>query len=292
LLRSQIHFYLLLALYGAAGCAEVVVDEPEGELDRAGAGGSGSSFAPASPTPMAPAAAVAVPSSPVSGAGPREPTAGASGAAGTGAPLPAAAPVAPPLPTGGPPGEVLLVDDFEDGDAVGWIADADDGEDLVGNWAVVDSDEGRAYAQLDDSFDDDSWAVGGSVSWTDVNFESRFRFTAASDIEDAVAMVALRFQSRENYYYVEYRGDGSVKIRKRVDGSEPELSSEDLERVAVIGEWIDIGFRARGTSLQVTVDGVVVGTEVTDADLASGGIGLGVKENSAVEFDDVRVSVP
>jgi hypothetical protein len=189
-------------------------------------------------------------------------------------------------------GELLLSDDFEDGDASGWIADADDGDDLVGNWAVVETDEGRAFAQLDDSFDDDSWAVGGDVNWTDASLEVRCRFTSVSDIEDAVMMLALRFQSKDNYYYAEFRGDGSVKIRKRVDGSEPDLSSEDLDRPAVVGQWMNLGFSVRGSSLEARLDGVLIGSAVVDTDLASGGIGLGVKEGAAVEFDDARVTVP
>jgi hypothetical protein len=219
----------------------------------------------------------------------------ATGAGGGASPVGTVRPVPvlpPAIPATGAPGDVLLLDDFEDGDTQGWILAASVGDDGRGDWAVVDNGEGRAYAQRDDSFDDDSWAVGGNVAWTDVVFTTRFRFTSAAEIEDAVALFAVRFQSRDRYYYVEYRGDGSVKVRKRVDGSEPELSSEDLERVAVLGEWIEIGIRARGSSLAVTIDGVALGSELVDTDLASGGIGLGVRENSAVEFDDVRVTVP
>jgi hypothetical protein len=198
----------------------------------------------------------------------------------------------PPLPANGPPGEVLLFDDFEDGDDAGWIADEADGDDLVGSWAVVEAEEGRVYAQSDASFSDESWSVGGNLSWTDVQLDVRFRFTEVSDIEDAIALIALRFRSKDDYYYIEYGGDGAVKIRKRVDGSEPELASVDLDRVAVVGEWVDVQFTARGSSLQVSVGGVVLGNAVTDTDLPSGGIALGVRENAAVEFDNVRVTVP
>jgi hypothetical protein len=219
-----------------------------------------------------------------------------SGAAAAGAsainPAPSPPRLPPAIPASGSPGDVLLLDDFEEGDTNGWIVASTGGDNGIGEWVVVDSEGGRAYAQRDTSFDDDSWAVGGNVAWSDILLQARFRFTAAAEIEDALAMFAVRFQSREKYYYVEYRGDGSLKLRKRVDGSDTDLSSQDLDRVAVLGEWIDIGVRARGSSLQITIDGVAVGGEVVDADLGFGGIGLGVKESSAVEFDDVRVSVP
>jgi hypothetical protein len=44
--------------------------------------------------------------------------------------------------------------------------------------------------------------------------------------------------------------------------------------------------------LEASVDGTLVSSEVGDADLATGGIALGVRENAAVEFDDVRVTAP
>lgn len=187
---------------------------------------------------------------------------------------------------------MLLVDDFEDGNDQGWVADVADGDDLVGQWSVVSAEAGHVYAQRDTSFDDDSWSVGGDVRWTDVSVETRFRFTAASNIEDATVMLALRFRSKDDYYYLEYGGDGSVKIRKRFDGSDDDASSDDLDRIATIGQWINLRFVAKGSALSVFVDGVQIGSGAVDTDLTSGGIALGVKENSAVEFDDVRVTRP
>ena len=46
------------------------------------------------------------------------------------------------------------------------------------------------------------------------------------------------------------------------------------------------------TGVGVSVDGVAVGTSVTDTELTSGGIALGVREKAAVEFDDVLVTRP
>jgi hypothetical protein len=102
----------------------------------------------------------------------------------------------------------------------------------------------------------------------------------------------VRFRDKDNYYYIEYGGDGDLKIRKRVDGSEPELAAEDLPEAATAGEWIDVSFTARGDSLEARVGGQLIGAAVVDSDLAAGGIALGVRENAAVEFDDVRVTVP
>jgi hypothetical protein len=187
---------------------------------------------------------------------------------------------------------VLYFDDFEDGDDVNWTPDVADGNDELGAWAVVSAEGGRYYAQTDASFDDDSWAVGGHIEWTDVAVAARFRFTEVREMEDAVVMLAVRFQSKDDYYYLQYSGDGTVKIRKRVGGEEPELDSQEVNAVAAVGQWIDLGFTARGTSLEAYVGGVLVSSDVVDTDLASGGMALGVRENAAVEFDDVKVTVP
>jgi hypothetical protein len=187
---------------------------------------------------------------------------------------------------------VLYFDDFEDGDDVNWAPDVADGNDVLGSWAVVEAEGGRYYAQTDASFDDDSWAVGGHVQWTDVAVEARFRFTEVRAMEDAVVMLAVRFQSKDDYYYLQYSGDGTLKIRTRVGGEEPELASQEVNAAAAVGEWIDLGLTVRGTSLEASVDGTLVSSEVVDADLTSGGIALGVRENAAVEFDDVKVTAP
>jgi hypothetical protein len=200
--------------------------------------------------------------------------------------------VVPPIAASGESGDVLFSDDFEDGDDAGWIADVADGDDVVGNWEVVATEDGQAYAQLDTSSSDESWAVGGNINWTDISLQVRFRFTDASALEDSIVMLGVRFRDKDNYYYIEYGGDGDLKIRKRVDGSEPELASESLDRAVNAGEWIDVSFTARGDTLQASVGGQAIGTAVVDGDLAAGGIALGVRENAAVEFDDVRVTVP
>jgi hypothetical protein len=284
----------------ALGCAEVTVDDPPSQLGST-PGAAGTS--PTAGMPSAPGSVVpgsVIPSGVVPGtvrpgsapgAAPQTPVSSGQPQPVGGTPSPSRPP-APPIAESGSSGDVLFSDDFEDGDDAGWIADVADGDDLVGNWEVVATEEGQAYAQLDTSSSDESWAVGGNINWTDVSFQVRFRFTDASSIEDAIVMLGVRFRDKDNYYYIEYGGDGDLKIRKRVDGSEPELASESLDRAATAGEWIDMSFTARGDTLQASVGGQAIGMPVVDGDLPSGGIALGVRESAAVEFDDVRVIVP
>lgn len=289
----------------ALGCAEVTVDDPPSQLGgtpsmQAAAGTSAGPGVPSLPGSGSPggtgsASPGVTPSTQTpAGNGQPRPIGGTNGGTPPTSLPPAAQPpaMAPPIAASGESGDVLFADDFEDGNDAGWIADVADGDDVVGDWQVVPTEEGQAYAQLDTSSSDESWAVGGSINWTDVSFQARFRFTDASSIEDAIAMLGVRFRDKDNYYYIELGGDGDLKIRKRVDGSEPELASEDLAQSPVAGEWIDVSFTARGDTLQASVGGQAIGMAVVDGDLASGGIALGVRENAAVEFDDVQVTVP
>jgi hypothetical protein len=291
------HFFCLSLGGGLSACAQVTSEDPPSRAAPAAAPASGRAASggttSASAAPLAPLANAA-PLAPLpSGSAPAGAPAAAKGGAGPSpTPIPdAALNPAPPAATG-PAGELLLSDDFEDGNDQGWIADTPDGDDRVGDWSVVAAEQGHVYAQRDDSFSDESWSVGGDVRWTDVSVETRFRFTAVSDLEDATVMLALRFRSKDDYYYLEYGGDGSLKIRKRFDGSDDEVSSEDLDRSATLGQWIQLRFVARGSALSAFVDGVPIGSGAMDTDLPSGGIALGVQENAAAEFDDVRVTRP
>jgi hypothetical protein len=296
-----IHFISLsLCASGLWACAEVTTVEPPSNGAPPN-GSASSSPAPVNTTtpvmtgsaaPLLPAGASNPGSSETRPAARPPAPAPSSSPAANPAPLPPAPSNTPPPAPSGPPGEVLLFDDFEDGNDAGWIADAGDGDDLVGEWSVVAAEQGFVYKQSDDSFDDESWSVGGDVRWTDVAVQTRFRFTQVSNIEDATVMLALRFRSKDDYYFVEYRGDGSVKIRTVVDGSDSEASSEDLDRPATVGEWIDLRLVARGNQLTAFIDEAQVGQGTADANIASGGIALGVQENAAVEFDDVRVTRP
>lgn len=288
LIRSAISLSAL-SLLCALACAQVASEDPPSQLALQNGNmpaGSSTSTPPASVPSSIPPATLA-PANTV-----ERPANEAPIGNGNDRPAPPAVPAPAPAAAVGPSGALLLFDDFEDGNASGWIADAADGDDLVGSWAVVETEAGRAYAQQDDSFDDESWAVGGDVAWTDVSLDVRFRFTSVEDIEDAVAMIALRFRGKDSYYFLEYRGDGAVKLRKIVDGSDSELWSHELERVAVLGQWIDVNVTARGNTLEARVDGELLESGAVDMDLTSGGIGLGVAEGSAVEFDDVRVTRP
>jgi hypothetical protein len=105
-------------------------------------------------------------------------------------------------------------------------------------------------------------------------------------------MAAVRFQDKRNYYYVEFGGDGTVKIIQEFDDGDSELASVESERVAVVNQWITLRVVAQGSALSAYLDDMLVASGTADATIAAGGIALGVSENAAVEFDDVLVKVP
>jgi hypothetical protein len=200
-------------------------------------------------------------------------SAGSSGTGGTGTPM-----------------GTLLFEDFEDGNADGWIADMDDGNDVFGKWAVVTEGASKVYKEHTE-YSDPSWTVGGDLDWKDQAAETKVQFVS-SGAGDAIAYLAVRLQSKERYYFLEFQANesnGSLKVRKRVDGSTTDLISSYKTGMPVgPGTWYTIGLSAVGTTITAKLNGMVVGT-ATDSALTNGGIALGIRDAVAI-FDDVKVT--
>jgi len=207
------------------------------------------------------------------------PNGGSSGASGTGGTDGAST-----LPPG-----VLLVDDFEDGDTKGWIADMNDGTN-VGNWSVVTDGASKVNSEQTE-YSDPSFAVGGDVAWTDQVLEAKMKFVSSSS-SSPIAYLAIRLTTKKTYYFLELHANdtnGSLKIRKRVDGSTIDLVGSFKTGVpVVVGTWYTIGLSAVGTTIGGSFNGTSIGT-ATDAELTHGGIALGVVD-AVAEFDDVKVT--
>lgn len=292
-------FWSVAGLASALGCASPEDLDDDGDSGSAGsspsvsgaAGGgapsTGGSFSGGAPNF---AGSVGVSGSPSNG-GSAGTTAGASsGGAGSGGSS------AGSTSTGGAgssgAGSSLLFEDFEDGKADGWIADrsgdpADD--DKVGDWAVVAEGSGRVYKQQT-AYSDDSWAVGGDVSWTDQRVEAKVQFSTIPD-DGCQIFLAARFQSADSYYFMYLRADGSLRVRKRFNGSTSDLvPTQDTDVAAVAGTWYTLALEAKGSTITAYLNGTVIGTAM-DSDIKNGGVGVGVVDATAA-FDDVRVTVP
>jgi hypothetical protein len=189
--------------------------------------------------------------------------------------------------SGGPPTGALFFDDFEDGSASDWISADDEGTPITG-WSIVA--DGSSVFKQGSASSDPSWSIGGDVSWTDQIVEVKIKFDDVPD-ESAAALVAARFTSFDSYYYLEIRGDGGIKIRKRVDGSTGDVTRYDPDVPLTGNTWYTVGIGAVGTTLTAYFGGVPVAMG-TDSDLARGGIGIGTAEEAVVAFDDVSVTAP
>ena len=177
-------------------------------------------------------------------------------------------------------GEVLFSDDFETSDAEDWFPSADPSA-----WAVV-MDDTNVYEQGPPQVNMDRFSSAGDAEWTDVSVEARVKVTAFNGSSSSYfAGVYARIQSASNYYSFALRSDGKVSIRK---GGSNLGSAEDAGIVE--GEYFDVKFVARGSTLTGFVNGTQV-TEVTDASIPSGAIGVGTRNTSAM-FDDVLVTIP
>jgi hypothetical protein len=183
------------------------------------------------------------------------------------------------------------MDNFESntvgGGATGWIKNPDD---TVGVWAVAMDGTTKVIQETAANTDSKCWLVGGDIAWTDYKVEARVKFpTVASE---NLALIAVRFVDFENYYFVHLKGDGTMKIRKRIGGSTTDLVSYKSGAALTAGTWYTIAFGFQGATVTAYLNGTNVGTMLDPSlSLTAGGIALGF-QNGAGSFDDVKVTAP
>jgi len=185
-------------------------------------------------------------------------------------------------------GTILLGDDFEDRSTKGWLQDP---SDTTGMWAVTTDPAGSKALTESVATSSISWMVGGDARWTNQRVEAKVTFTSFTD-SGATAFVATRFVDFDDYYFVQMKVDGSLKIRKRIKGSTSDLVTYKSKVAVVAGDTHTFGMSFADTTLVVYLDGVAVatGTEAVVSNPA-GGIALGT-EKLVASFDDVEVTVP
>ncbi|HXU05624.1 MAG TPA: hypothetical protein VN903_31915, partial [Polyangia bacterium] len=189
---------------------------------------------------------------------------------------------------GGGAGTLLMSDDFEAGNANGWMTDS---ATTNGVWAVVSDGANHVYQQSAD-INTRVWSVAGVVGWTDQRVEARVKFATLPATTLGAGMVAARFQDLSNYYFVRLVPDGRVTINIRNAGSASELAVNGVagRTPLTAGTWYTLALAARGTTLTAYLDGAAVVT-TTDTSFASGGIGVGT-DHCTASFDDVKVTLP
>lgn len=100
--------------------------------------------------------------------------------------------------------------------------------------------------------------------------------------------VFARYVDARNYFYLTLRSDGTLSLRKLVNGSIVVLGTKPL--TVTPNSWHNVRLEAIGNSLRAYVDGKLY-LEATDTSHPLGRYGL-VTYKTAAEFDNVLVSQP
>lgn len=175
-----------------------------------------------------------------------------------------------------------FVEDFEDGVANGFIPYND--KSTAGPWNVVADGAGKVY-QPQAAVSALEFAVGGSTTWTDVAMTVKVRLNDA----DTDAQVIIRFKEPKTYLVLEM-AEGKYKLRGRAAGSTTDLISPSPKPVITAGTWYTVGITAKGTTVNLTLDGKPIGSPVMcAAAISNGGVAFGMDSGSA-SFDDLNIT--
>jgi hypothetical protein len=154
-----------------------------------------------------------------------------------------------------------------------------------GVWSRV-RDGSYAYKQTNSSASA-ARAIAG-VSTDDQIVQTRVKATAFDNNANAWFGVMTRYVDDGNYYYVTARKDGTISLRKLVNGSVHVLDSTPMH--VATGQWYTIRMENIGDALRVYVNGALK-LEGIDDSFDVGKYGL-VTYRTAAEFDDVVVRQP
>lgn len=164
---------------------------------------------------------------------------------------------------------VLFQNDFNDGNADGWVSDG-------GTWTVADG----AYLQSNKS--GSAMAFAGDMAWTD--YEVEVKVTPVETSKNVAVMLSGRADGAANRYIGAYNA-GKLTINRRIAGNDSVLAEGSY--TMSVGTTYTMKLVFQGNNIALYMDGVKqLGT--TDSTYASGKIGL-VTYNTSAKFDDVVV---
>ncbi|WP_173219801.1 glycoside hydrolase family 2 TIM barrel-domain containing protein [Paenibacillus alba] len=169
----------------------------------------------------------------------------------------------------------LLTDNFEDGDAQGWIASS-------GSWSFV-MDATYAYKQSANTASE-ALTTTGNTAWTnyDVQADVKLKSTASG----AATGVIGRYMDNNNYYHLRLnKGEGKLQLLKKVNGTFTELGYLPLTIS------LDTVYNLKLSMMGSTIKGYLNGVErlsVQDTSIAAGKIGIRTYNQIAIA-DNVEV---
>jgi Domain of Unknown Function (DUF1080) len=175
-----------------------------------------------------------------------------------------------------PGGKVLLSDNFNDHDHVGWTIIDEASQRRPSNWSAATG------ALVQSSNISGTYALFTRGSWQDYRIALRMR----SADNDSIGLM-FRLQDRDNYYRFSWdRENAGRRLVKRERGAEKVMAQDSVPYVA--GKNYNVEIVAQGSTLKVNVDGKAV-LSVSDKSFKNGTIGLHSYANKGSVFDDVLV---
>jgi hypothetical protein len=192
-----------------------------------------------------------------------------------------------------PDGGALLFSDFEDGMTDGWRSiDWNDGGTADHDWSVFLGDTGWVYSE--GSLDTSEWhlSYADSNAVADQIVEAKMRVVEFYDIAPSfVAALFARYDpSTDSGYFVALRGDGSVIIRKRLQGKSASWAA-GVDAGVVPGRWYTVRLEVLGSSVNAFLDGQLVYSVLDSAPLAKGTAALG-SYGATLEVDSIFLAQP
>jgi len=188
--------------------------------------------------------------------------------------------------------DLLLFDDFNDGDYSGWSI-VDEGTSYKpSNWSAATGIMVQASnIYLSPTTASDIKKLGtyayytAGTSWTDYQLSMTIRST---DDDDIGAM--FRYKDNNNYYRFSWdKQNGYRRLVKKQNGVFTLLAVDAVPYI--VGQTYQLKIIAQGSLLQVSINGTPI-FSVTDTSLSSGTIALYTWANAGSYFDNIVVERP
>jgi len=177
-----------------------------------------------------------------------------------------------------PQTQLVLADNFDDGNAEGWTTQN-------GSWSVV-TDTSPVYQQATNT-GGEAIATAGDAYWT--NYDVEADLTLKSTKQGAATGIIGRYLDKNNYYLFRVSPD-QVQLLKKVNGTFKTLITKPYH--VELEKKYNLQLSMRGGSLTGRINGADVLTHVDSTPITTGKIGIRTYEQKAT-VDNVQVnSVP
>ena len=181
-------------------------------------------------------------------------------------------------------GNLLLADNFTDGNRVGWTIVDEGNAEGPSVWSVVNGALVQS-SNIGSSVDNGSlgtYALYTRGSWADY----RVKLKMSSSDDDRLG-VMFRFQDNDNYYRFSWnRASPGRRLSKHENGVYKILAEDTIPYVS--NQIYSVEIIAQGNSLKVNIDGQAV-FSVSDSSFSGGAVALYSSHNQGSMFDDVLV---